>query len=314
MELISQNRKSNVLTPSDLPCLRDVCSVNISSGCAHGCAYCYARSYSQAPAEGSVVFYVNTAEKLMAEWPRKRKTPRKVYFCPSSDLFQPVSEMLDVAYEMLDFILAQGARVAITTKGVVPERHLNLLVSHPDKVHVQAGLITHDDSVRKVLEPNTASVDVRIAQIKTLRAAGVAVKLRIAPVIPTITDDEQTLRKLCCISNECNISDVVINVLHLRPAILRSLEKKLPPDWIEKISGAYGNADNLKLGGRYAQDALSKEKRQRFFAWTKKLCAEYGLNAHICSCMNPDITNERCFLAGDERAMGKQKKQMELFE
>ena len=192
MEVINKTRKSAVLTPSDLPCLRNVCSVNVSAGCAHGCTYCYARSYSQAPTEGKVLFYANTAEKLIAEWPRKRKTPDRVYFCPSSDLFQPVPELLDAAYDMMEFILAQGATVALTTKGVIPERHMALLLAHPEQVHVQAGLITHDDAVRMILEPHAAPVTIRVTQAKRLRESGVNVKLRIAPIIPSITDDDAT--------------------------------------------------------------------------------------------------------------------------
>ena len=127
------HRRSAILTPSDLPCLKNVCSVDISAGCAHECVYCYSRSYSQAPPEGTVRFYANTLEKMKDEWPRKRKKPERVYFCPSSDLFQPVQEILDAAHEMLAFILRQGARVAITTKGRIPEAHLALLCDHAER-------------------------------------------------------------------------------------------------------------------------------------------------------------------------------------
>lgn len=38
-------RRGAVLTPSALACLSGVPSVNISCGCARGCAYCYTRPY-----------------------------------------------------------------------------------------------------------------------------------------------------------------------------------------------------------------------------------------------------------------------------
>ena len=308
------HRKSAVLTPSDLPCLKGVCSVNISSGCAHGCVYCYSRSYSQAPPEGTVRFYVNALEKMKAEWPRKRKKPERVYFCPSSDLFQPVPEILAAAYEMLAFILEQGARVAITTKGRIPERHLALLSENADRVHVQVGLITHRDDVSAVLEPHAAPVSARIAQAKRLREAGVAVKLRIAPILPGVTDDDETLSALCEIATRCGITDVIINALHLRPVIRRSLERKLPPEMLHRLLARYENAEPLRVSGRYSQTPLPAGERIALFKRAKRIAEEHGLRAHVCGCMNPDISKERCFLAGEERPAAREEAtQMTLF-
>ncbi|HOZ49891.1 MAG TPA: radical SAM protein [Candidatus Hydrogenedentes bacterium] len=311
------HRKSAVLTPSDLPCLKGVCSVNISSGCAHECVYCYSRSYSQAPPEGTVRFYANALEKMKAEWPRKRKKPERVYFCPSSDLFQPVPEILAAAYEMLAFILEQGARVAITTKGRIPERHLTLLSEDADRVHVQVGLTTHRDDACALLEPHAAPVSARIAQAKRLREAGVAVKLRVAPILPGVTDDDETLCALCEIAAQCGIMEVVINTLHLRPAIRRSLERKLPPEMLHRLFARYENAEPLRVSGRYSQTPLPAGERMALFKRAKRIAEQHGLRAYVCGCMNPDISKERCFLAGEdageELPAAREATQMTLF-
>lgn len=306
-------RKSSVLTPSDLPCLRKVCSVNISMGCAHECVYCYSRSYSQAPQEGTVRFYANTLEKMKAEWPRKRKKPDRVYFCPSSDLFQPVQEILDAAYEMLAFVLRQGARVAISTKGRLPERHMALLRDHSERVHVQVGLITHADDIRALVEPNAAPVSVRTAQAKRLSEAGAAVRLRVAPILPGITDDDETLSSLCEIAAQCGISEVIVNALHLRPAIRRSLERKLAPDMLRRLLLAYDGADPLRVSGHYRQTPMPAQERRRLFERAKRIAEGYGLGVHVCGCMNPDISDDRCFLAGEEYVDGTDATQMALF-
>jgi len=83
-----------VLTPSSLACLAHVPTVNFTAGCAHECPYCYARGYLTHPGEGKIRFYTNTLAKLREELRRKRKKPTTVYFSPSSDLFQPVPEVL----------------------------------------------------------------------------------------------------------------------------------------------------------------------------------------------------------------------------
>ena len=43
-------RKSAVLTPSSLVCLSKTATINLTSGCDHGCVYCYTKGYSYSPA------------------------------------------------------------------------------------------------------------------------------------------------------------------------------------------------------------------------------------------------------------------------
>ncbi len=63
-EVLHFERKSAVLTPSSLACLKHVPTVNLTAGCAHECRYCYARGYLTHPGEGKVGFYTNTLSKL----------------------------------------------------------------------------------------------------------------------------------------------------------------------------------------------------------------------------------------------------------
>ena len=104
-QVIPGERKSAVLTPSSLACLAHVPTVNLTAGCAHECRYCYARGYLTHPGEGKVTFYTNTLAKLREELRRKRKKPATVYFSPSSDPFQPVPEVLNMAYDVFRFLL-----------------------------------------------------------------------------------------------------------------------------------------------------------------------------------------------------------------
>ena len=122
VDLIRQERKSAVLTPSALACLSSVPTINLTSGCAHGCIYCYTRGYRCTPPEGKVVLYTNTLSSLRAELARKRTRPSAVYFSPSSDLFQPVPEILDMAYAVIKFLLDRKIGVAFVTKGRIPQR------------------------------------------------------------------------------------------------------------------------------------------------------------------------------------------------
>ena len=144
IQVIPAERKSAVLTPSSLACLAHVPTVNFTAGCAHECRYCYARGYLTHPGEGKIRFYTNTLAKLQQELRRKRKTPTTVYFSPSSDPFQPVPEVLNMAYDVFKHLFDLGIGVTFVTKGRIPERHRKLLAAHALLVQGRIGVITLD--------------------------------------------------------------------------------------------------------------------------------------------------------------------------
>jgi len=68
-------RRGAVLTASGLECLAGVPTVNISTGCAHRCLYCYGRGYSQYPGDQTILVYRDTAARVEKELARKRRRP-----------------------------------------------------------------------------------------------------------------------------------------------------------------------------------------------------------------------------------------------
>jgi DNA repair photolyase len=112
-------------------------AVNLTSGCAHSCIYCYARGYSIFPGEDKVIIYENTLDKLKNELANRRAKPQAVYFSPSSDIFQPVPEVIELGYSIPEFLLSRGIGIAFLTKGYIPPKTLKLLMTYPDKVRVQ---------------------------------------------------------------------------------------------------------------------------------------------------------------------------------
>ena len=127
-------RRGAVLTPSGLACLAGVPTVNVSSGCAHRCVYCYGRGYSRYPGEDTVLVYQDTAARVEKELARKRRRPAAVYFCPSCDAFQPVNAVLEESYQTMRVLLESGVGVEFVTKGAVPGRFLDVFSRHPGRV------------------------------------------------------------------------------------------------------------------------------------------------------------------------------------
>ncbi len=300
VEVTQADRKSAVLTPSSLACLSNVATVNLTAGCAHGCLYCYGRGYSTYPGENRIVLYANTLEKLRTELPRKRKTPLAIYFSPSSDFFQPVTEVLDMGYEILDFLFRMKQRVSFLTKGKIPRRHMELLKANALSVHAGIGLSTLDEKLAGIFEPNAASPGLRIAQAKELTAAGILTQVRLDPILPGLTDDAGTLEDVCQAVAGAGVRNIAASVLFLRPAVAKSLKRNIQAsDILEKLLGRFDRADRLDIHAeRSSVIALGMHDRRSVYSRLTQIAARHGIAVHVCACKNPDITNAPCSIAG----------------
>ena len=299
-EVIRTERKSAVLTPSSLACLARVPTVNLTAGCAHECLYCYARGYLTHPGEGKVRFYTNTLAKLREELPRKRKKPATVYFSPSSDPFQPVPEVLNMAYDVFRFLLESGIGVAFVTKGRIPERHRNLLAAHAPLVQGRIGLITLDPGTAAAFEPRAATPEVRLAQTAALIGAGVPVEARLDPILPGVTDGTDCLEPLCAALSGIGVRTIAASVLFLRPAVIGSLRRHVEDKlMLNRMLDHFAAGKPLAIHtGRSRVLALPAGARLEIMERLKSIAHGYGLEVLVCACKNPDIASASCHISG----------------
>jgi DNA repair photolyase len=308
MVVVTQNeRKSAVLSRSSLACLNSIPSVNLTSGCAHDCVYCYARGYTIYPGDSKVVIYKNTLQKLKSELLKKRTKPQAVYFSPSSDIFQPVPEVLELSYLILEFLLSKGIGVAFVTKGRIPERTLKLLLKHVDKVRAQIGIITHDDNIRRIFEPNAASVDRRLEQMAMMIAGGIAIEARIIPILPGITDSPGSINSLLHDIASTGVKRAAISTLFLRPAIISSFRRHISDeDLLEKLLIFYRQARRLSVQAEHSSVIpLPYPKRQEIYNRFSQTARKFDIDLVICGCMNPDIGGT-CNIVGEWPIQNKQ--------
>jgi DNA repair photolyase len=291
VSIIWVERKSPVLSVSSLSCLSHIPSVNLTSGCTHECIYCYARGYSIYPGENKVVIYKNTLDKLKSELPRKKNYPQAVYFSPSSDIFQPVPEVLDLSHSILEFLLSNGIGIAFVTKGHIPDKTMGLLLNHASKVRAQIGIITHDENIRRVFEPNTASVDQRLEQMKKMSLGGIPVEARIIPILPGITDLPECINALFQAIVKTGITHAAIGTLFLRPAILGAIKRHLPDkDILGHLLDSYKDAGRLAVHAENSSVIpLPRPKREEIYSRFSEIADKYSIELSICGCMNPDI-------------------------
>ena len=292
-------RRSSVLTPSGLACLSVLPTVNLTAGCLHDCVYCYIRGYRNYPGESRIVLYEDTLERLRYELRLGHPKPRAVYFSPSSDLFQPAPEVLELSHAVLEFLLSQGIGVAFLTKGEIPDQTLELLIDHAELVQAQIGLITLDDELARILEPHAASPRTRLWQLHSLIAGGVAAAARLDPILPTLTDDPGALERQFAALAQVGVKRVAAGVLFLRPGILYWLSKSVPREMLAPLLKAYRNGEEAVMRGAvYPVQNLSLERRSEIFSRLREAADAHGIRLDICACKNSDIARGSCNIAG----------------
>lgn len=221
-----------------------------------------------------------------------------MYFSPSSDAFQPLPEVLDVTFETMSALLERGVEVAFLTKGVVGERFGALFAKLPASVHVQVGITTTSRRLWEMLEPGAACPAQRLQIIEELRRIGLAVRARLDPLIPGLTDTPDNLRPLLEALSRRGVRSIAASYLFLRPAFAQRLSEQL-----ERAMGS-----DCSIGTWSWQDfaddvgggqMISPEARRARFDRLGRLAAKYGIDVHVCACKNPNLAaGSDCQIAG----------------
>lgn len=180
--------------------------INVYTGCAHGCEYCYAAAY-EPPQPATKRDFPGMLLKDMADLERFDVPPGPIHLSNSTDPFQPIEERAGHTRLTLEQILAHRRRfssVVILTKNpkLIVElgcagllRQLGQLGhEHPmasafassgaPAFLAEVSLAFWREDARRAYEPDAPSVAERMEGVRLLRQAGIAVALRIDPLFP----------------------------------------------------------------------------------------------------------------------------------
>jgi DNA repair photolyase len=124
------------------------------------------------------------------------------------------------------------------------------------------------------LEPRAPRPDLRLAAMKTLGEAGVAVRLFVMPILPHLTDTEANLRALFVRARDAGAVGAESNVLFLRPGsrevffeFLAVEFPRLVPEYQRLYAGsAYAVADyvrEVEARARRLADEIGFSARRR---------------------------------------------------
>lgn len=296
MQLIEIPRKSRVLKRVQFGCLRDSYSLNVTRGCSFCCVYCYARGYPEAPDKDQIFLYSNLPHKVVQELdsPRRKLDVQQVSFNTASDCFQNHPRILQIAYQTMQAFLERGVGISFLTKGRVPESFLKLFCQYPRQISAAVGLVSASEKYREIFEPGAASIQDRLNNIRRLKQSGLRVQVRIDPIIPFITDGQESMDELFGALAARNVHLASLSYLHLRPRILEQLRRELPPTEFKLLQGCFPTQTWVQVGTATRSKLVQKSLRQKGYQRWERTAKQYGLRTLVCACKNPDLPAQIC--------------------
>jgi DNA repair photolyase len=196
---IRTERPRSALTYNRSPDIPFDRSINPYRGCEHGCIYCFARPshafLNLSPGldfETRLIARPGIAEVLASELRAKSYKVATVAIGTNTDPYQPCEAGYGLMRQLLEVLSACDHPLAITTKGTLIERDMDLLAPMAAKGLLRVGIsvTTLDADLSRALEPRAPAPARRLQTIRRLAEAGIPVRAMVAPVIPGLTDPE----------------------------------------------------------------------------------------------------------------------------
>ena len=244
IELIEDDSKS-ILSKNDSPDIAFEWSVNPYRGCAHACAYCYARPYHEYLGLGAgtdhdtkIVVKREAAALLREAFDKPSWKGDLVVFSGVTDCYQPVEARLGLTRACLEVCAEYRNPVGLITKAPLVERDLDLLVrlSREARVEVRVSIPFIDAANARAIEPWVATPQRRLETVRRLADAGVTVGVNVAPVIPGLNDEE--LPAVLEAAREAGATRAGWVLLRLTGAVAPVFEERLRdafPDKADKV-------------------------------------------------------------------------------
>jgi DNA repair photolyase len=202
-------------------------TINPYRGCEFGCQYCYARYTHEFMGmddgrafENRIYAKADTARILKREL-LKVACAEPIAIGTATDPYQPAERRFEVTRGILEvFAAGKGRRVSITTKSDLVARDTDLLraIASRNILHVNVSITTLSAELARLLEPRAPRPDLRLAAVKQLADAGIAVGVFAMPVLPLMTDRQESLEQLAQAARDAGAHYLCGNVLFLRPS------------------------------------------------------------------------------------------------
>src|SRR5438045_2157747 len=176
-------------------------SLNPFLGCVHACSYCFARAYHARYRERNVgtdfdrdiEVRVNIADVLRHELRQPREGSLAIG--TATDPYQPIEGKYRLTRRCLEALVERPLSTSIITKGPLIVRDIDVL-SELDRradLTIYFSVPCVDEDVVRRTDPGTAPARQRLRALARLREAGLDAAVLCMPVLPGISDSEESL-------------------------------------------------------------------------------------------------------------------------
>jgi DNA repair photolyase len=246
-------------------------TINPYRGCEFGCKYCYARythefmGMEDGQQFESRIYAKSAAPEILRRELRSIDRSEAIAIGTATDPYQPAERRFRRTAGILEvFAREKGWHVSLTTKSDLVARDVDLLreIARRNVLSVNITITTLNRRLARLMEPRAPRPDLRLAAVRTLTDAGISTGVYPNPVLPMITDSEQSLDALAGAARQAGARYFGGGPLFLMPSARKVffpfLERQFP-----KLVEPYRK---LFAGGAYLRGAYRDELRARIRA------------------------------------------------
>jgi DNA repair photolyase len=285
-EPVRAPRGAPLLKPAALPDHPGVFALDLVSGNAQSSAFWPTDAF----VEGGIFLVERVSDRLAQELDSLPNRPRAIIINPSSDPFADSAAVQNETLSALRIIAGKGIESWMMTRGRIDTPALDHLADHRDLVKLTVGLASLDPAVVRTLEPCATAVENRVAQIRHLKRAKVAVDVALEPLVFGLTDLREHVSPMLEMLASSGISQVCAGYLAPRLDDFERLAQTmhangLPPTLLE----SYETGPVVAAGVGRRVRLLPKLRRQQGYANLMALAAEFGMTIRLSRRTNPDF-------------------------
>lgn len=255
-------------------------TLDLTVGCDHNCVYCHFSDYQKTLYKKEIDrdYRGETIALSIEDLLKSSEFPAKVYLSYSTDPFAP--KVREAAHHVIEHLLKHGTYLLIITKGIIPDKTIDLLDNYGEMVSVEMGLANIDERRRRMIEPGTASVKDRLLVLEKLNKTNISyVTARMDPIFPVIDDNFDSIRSAMKAFADVGTRNVVVSYLIASDRTLRNLSEM---SYLE---------ESLKLLTEPTPTVAPKPllsvpvdyKVERIAAF-REVATQYGMNLSTCHC------------------------------
>ncbi len=200
-------------------------TVNPYRGCSHACTYCFARNThtyldldSGHDFDSRVIVKVNAGDLLRRELAAPRWSGAGIAMGTNVDCYQRAEGRYRLMPQIITALRDFANPFSILTKGTLILRDLPLLVEAATVTRVGLAMSIGfvDEAIWRGAEPGTPSPARRLDAVRQLTDAGFDVAVLLAPILPALTDTEESIDATVAAVAAAGATSVTPIPLHLR--------------------------------------------------------------------------------------------------